>query len=168
MNKRQPADQIMPHEICTLELDIVQSPPESGIGTPPVAPPAEHSDRSRRRSWPIERVLLRRLWQEIGRPPVEIVLWDGEAIGPREHLGRIFIRQPRALWQFSIQPSLAFGEGYSRGDLDIEGDLVTVLETLNRSLAHGQSHSIWSRVWRMLKTLRRSHSLRASKAAVKI
>ena len=156
----------MPLENCTLELDTVQSPPTSVIGTRPEGPPAERIGHSPRRSWPVERAVLRRLWQEIGQPPIRIVLWDGEAIGPQANAGRIVIRQPRVLWHLGLQPSLAFGEAYRRGDLDIEGDLVTVLETLNRGLARHQTHSIPSRLWRSLNTRLRSHSVRASKAAV--
>ena len=116
----------MPLENCTLELDTVQSPPTSVIGTRPEGPPAERIGHSPRRSWPVERAVLRRLWQEIGQPPIQIVLWDGEAIGPQANAGRIVIHQPRVLWHLGLQPSLAFGEAYRRGGLDIEGDLVTV------------------------------------------
>jgi cyclopropane-fatty-acyl-phospholipid synthase len=154
----------MPFENCPLELDSVSSLPTSGTVGPSESSAAERIRP--RRSWFIERALLRWLWQEIGQPPVQVVLWDGETIGPQANVGRIVIHQPRVLWHLGLQPSLAFGEAYHRGDLDIEGDLVTVLETLNRGLSGRSSSSIPSRLWRFWSVRPRSHSLSASKAAV--
>lgn len=151
---------------CTLELEAVPPSPVSETGQQLGRPPTEHNGQSPRLSWPVEQNVLRRMWQNVGCPPVQFVLWDGEAVGPQTHVGRIVIRQPRVLWQLSLQPNLAFGEAYSRGDLDIEGDLVTVLETLNHGLAQRRPHSMSSRLWRSLQTRLRSHSVKASKAAV--
>lgn len=156
----------MPQEHCTLERESVPSSSPSRVDRRLSGSPTEHEGQCSRRSWSVERGVLRKLWHYIGQPPVRIILWDGEAIGPEADVGRIVIRQPRVLWQLLLQPSVAFGEAYSRGDLEIQGDLVTVLETINCSLARHQARSMLSRLWRSINRPVRSHSLHASKAAV--
>jgi cyclopropane-fatty-acyl-phospholipid synthase len=156
----------MPLENCTLQRNAVQALPRLEIDKRLESPTKEPNGHPPRRSWSVERSILHRLWLSIGQPQVRIELWDGQAIGPVSNVGRVVIRQPRVLWQLCLQPSVAFGEAYSRGELDIEGDLVDVLEMLNRGLARSPTDLSPSRLARFLKSRLRSHSVRASKAAV--
>ncbi|MGD8629157.1 MAG: cyclopropane-fatty-acyl-phospholipid synthase family protein [Gammaproteobacteria bacterium] len=91
---------------------------------PAMAPPA----------W-IERRVLRKLLALMGNPPVQFVLWNGAqvpATGSPE-CRRLHINDRHTLWQLVINPDLHFGDAYSRGTLDIEGDLTGFIESLNRS-----------------------------------
>jgi len=64
------------------------------------------------------------------------VLWDGQEITPAgaTPVGRIVIRSRSALLKLLSHPDLQFGELYSNGQLEVEGDLVAVMEALTRSL----------------------------------
>ena len=54
-----------------------------------------------------------------------IVLWNGEAIStaPGEPVARIIVRSRRTLWNLLMSPEVAFGDGYSTGDIEVDGDL---------------------------------------------
>ena len=84
----------------------------------------------------LHRWLARTIMKGAGRPPVALVLWDGqEAYTPQgEATGRIVIRDRGALWRLAYSPELGFGDGYSAGRIDIEGDLVEVLHRAYRAL----------------------------------
>jgi len=71
----------------------------------------------------------------MGNPPIRFVLWNGEqvpATGAAE-CRRLHIHDRRTLWQLVINPDLHFGDAYSRGALDVEGDLTGFIECLNRA-----------------------------------
>jgi cyclopropane-fatty-acyl-phospholipid synthase len=70
-----------------------------------------------------------------GNPPVRFVLWNGTEVpdsgaAPVAHL---HIRNRRTLWQLVSNPDLRFGDAYTRGDLEVEGDLVDCLQAMYRA-----------------------------------
>ncbi|WP_303904792.1 SAM-dependent methyltransferase [Thiohalomonas denitrificans] len=81
----------------------------------------------------IERRLLQRLAGSMGDPPLLIRLWDGSEIrlGGRAPVDvGITIRDRGALWRMLLHPELYFGDDYSTGRIEVNGDLVQFLETL--------------------------------------
>lgn len=87
------------------------------------------------RSWSIERWLIARLLQRLGHPQVEVELWDGTVIpdGSASSAGyRLRIRQRAVLWKLLLNPAFNFPEGYARGQLEIEGDLLGLFCEVNR------------------------------------
>jgi cyclopropane-fatty-acyl-phospholipid synthase len=90
----------------------------------------------------LDRWLLRRIVDGCGRPPVEMVLWDGEAVHrPRgESHGRIVWRDRGALWAVIRAPELGMGDMFSSGRVEIEGDLIEVLFHCFRCMDLGGSN----------------------------
>ena len=84
----------------------------------------------------LDRWLARRIMHAAGRPPVGFVLWDGEDVWSPEGevYGRIVIRDRGALWALVRSPELGFGDCYSAGRIDIEGDLIGVLHQAYRAI----------------------------------
>lgn len=90
-----------------------------------------------------ERLLLARMMESLGNPPLDLVLWDGQAIasanGPP--LAQVLIRDRGALLKLIANPELGFGEMYAAERIDVQGDLVDCLEAIYRSMrsaGHGQ------------------------------
>jgi len=81
------------------------------------------------RTLPIDRWLLRTFLRAAGNPPVRCVLPNGEAVytGDGAPVGTVRFNDRRALHRFLRQPELAFGEGYTDGAIEIDGDLVEVV-----------------------------------------
>jgi cyclopropane-fatty-acyl-phospholipid synthase len=136
------------------------SRPEQHAGAP--SPHTPWAPSSHRPCWKLERNLLERVFRQSGHPKVFIELWDGTVVGdPQTAVGQILIHNPTALRRLLWYPSLAFGECYSDGSLEIRGELIETLIEINRGL---------SRVRPVNKPPRRfsslSHSLSRSKSSV--
>ena len=70
-----------------------------------------------------------------GAPSVQIVFWDGSAIGPAEGPGQIVIKSPEALRRIMWAPGeLGFARAYIAGDLDVVGPIGEVLRAFQASL----------------------------------
>lgn len=91
----------------------------------------------------IERRLLRRLLQDIGNPPVQVVLWDGEELSPaiEKPVARVIIRERSTLYRLLRDAELYFGEDYRTGRIEVEGDLVSFLETAYKAISTSSSES---------------------------
>ncbi len=91
--------------------------------------------RTKQRSWAIERSMLARLLKAVGHPAIRIVLWDGaEARGQEsDNLRTMTILNRRALWNLVRAPDYYMPEGYMRGDIVIDGDLIEFMQEVNRS-----------------------------------
>ncbi len=89
----------------------------------------------------LDRLLVARLAKAVGDPPIAFALWDdvdvyvpGDGV---EMVGRVTFRDRRALIAGLSSPELGFGDAYSTGRLEIDGDLVQVLYAAYRSMAEG-------------------------------
>ena len=84
----------------------------------------------------LEKRLLRMILRRLVKP-VRVVLWNGEEISESidPPSARITVRDEATLWGLILNPDLHFGEAYSKGRIEIEGDLVGLLDTIYRSKA---------------------------------
>ena len=104
--------------------------PSPTAGNLPARPTERRTDRS------FEGRLLSRLITFLGDPPLEFVLWTGEAVRPAitaEPVAKIIIEDRGALYGLLADPQVRFGESYSDGRIKVEGDLVSVLEAVYRA-----------------------------------
>jgi cyclopropane-fatty-acyl-phospholipid synthase len=79
--------------------------------------------------------LVRRLLHHLRNPPIRIVLWNGEevATSPARPVARVRIRERGLLLKLLANLDLAFGDAFTAGAIEVEGDLVEFLETVYRS-----------------------------------
>ena len=77
----------------------------------------------------VDRWLVRRIAAKVGDPDVAFALWNGEDAysPPGECHGRIVFRDRGALLSVVLGPELGFGDAFSAGRIEVEGDLVDVL-----------------------------------------
>jgi cyclopropane-fatty-acyl-phospholipid synthase len=90
-----------------------------------------------------EKLLLARMMEALGNPPLDLVLWDGQEIASLRNppLARVLIRDRGALLKLIANPELGFGEMYTADRIDVQGNLVDSLEAIYRALPrtdHGQ------------------------------
>ncbi|MFA7268116.1 MAG: cyclopropane-fatty-acyl-phospholipid synthase family protein [Sterolibacterium sp.] len=83
-----------------------------------------------------DRLLLGRMLASLGNPPLRIALWDGQgATGPNTPAAAcMIIRDRGALLKLISNPEYWFGEMYTAGRIDVQGDMVDFIETIYRSL----------------------------------
>ncbi|WP_261977902.1 SAM-dependent methyltransferase [Marinobacter sp. F3R11] len=106
-----------------------------------------------------ERWLVAKLMRMAGSPPLRFRLWNGDVIEPGEESAQFTLQlaDPKALYSLVTNPNLAFGDLYSAGRLEIEGDLPDLMETLYRAIH--QAREKWPR-W--LEALWRNHPPRST------
>ncbi len=83
-----------------------------------------------------EKLLLARMMESLGNPPLDLVLWNGEAIASTGNppLARVLIRDRGVLLKLIANPELGFGEMYTAERIEVQGDLVDCLEAIYRAL----------------------------------
>ncbi len=100
---------------------------------------AERRDSAGARVFELERGLARRLLASLRDPALRVVLWNGEEIAASSSTpsARVIFRDRLALLKTIIDPGLQFGDLYSAGRIEIEGDLLAVLEAAYRAGSSG-------------------------------
>lgn len=83
-----------------------------------------------------EKLLLARMMNSLGNPPLDLVLWDGQEIAStgKPAIARVLIRDRGALLKLIANPELGFGEMYTAERVEVEGDLADCLEVIYRSM----------------------------------
>lgn len=106
----------------------------------------------------LEALLLRRLLSTLDDPPIEFQLdWSGERVAPdaTQPLERVRIANRRTVFGLLRDPQVCFGDAYSRGQIEIEGDLIKFMDTVYRRV--GQLDAPSSMANRIAGWLYRSH-----------
>ncbi|WP_456430978.1 class I SAM-dependent methyltransferase [Thermosulfuriphilus sp.] len=75
------------------------------------------------------RQILEGLLEGHQDPAFKVRYWDGaeSSFGQGKPTFTIYFKTPQALEELLVNPSIGFGEGYMRGEIDIEGDLGAVV-----------------------------------------
>lgn len=78
-----------------------------------------------------ERWLAKQLLATLGHPPIAIAFWNGEEVytAAGKPVARAVLRDRAALYKLLTNPTLHFGDLYSTGRIEVEGNLVEFLET---------------------------------------
>ena len=92
----------------------------------------------------VDRWLLQRMLTGLGRPPIRIRLWDGSQTSPPgiEPEAEMRIGDRSALYRLVSDPELQFGEGYSQGRIQVEGDLARFIELVYAGLMRTQPDTL--------------------------
>jgi cyclopropane-fatty-acyl-phospholipid synthase len=88
----------------------------------------------RRPASAVERWLLGEMLRSLGNPSVALVPWHGPAVtcpGGGQSQIRLHLRDPGALLRLALDPEFQFGELYSCGRIEVDGDLVALIESIN-------------------------------------
>src|SRR5271165_7024658 len=107
-----------------------------GPGPQSIAEQDERAAGHRERS-SLEARLLRRLLSSLGDPPIEFYLaWSDERVAPAAAPAteRVRIADRATLRGLLRDAQIRFGDAYSTGQIDIEGDVVRFMETVFQGL----------------------------------
>ena len=84
-----------------------------------------------------EEWCLARIRQALAGASLRVQLWDGRSIRLSDHLpvATVVVRDRWTLVRLLVDSDVAFGEAYARGRIEVQGDLVAALETIDRACA---------------------------------
>jgi cyclopropane-fatty-acyl-phospholipid synthase len=91
----------------------------------------------------IDEWILQAIYRAAGQPAVQLRLRDGAEVSPKAALAvaNIVIQDRKTLLRLLLDPEAEFGDAYSMGRITLEGDLVSALEILYRSISEVAHHS---------------------------
>ena len=112
--------------------------------------------------------LLRKIYRSAGRPPIRLTLGNGVDVSPLHSspVANIRIRDRRTLLRLMLDPEVGFGDAYSEGRITVEGDLITTLETLYRSLPTIDRQSLYARIASKCTDYLQRNSLQGSRSNI--
>lgn len=120
------------------------------LATPSVAPSmhaegAGDRDAPKRHATnPLDRWLVRRLATAVAGAPITFVLWDGSEHGASaDDAIRIRLADRATLHGLVASPDVNFGDLYSEGRVEVEGDLLSALQEGYRAVAQQGVRSGW-------------------------
>lgn len=89
-----------------------------------------------RKDLPWSRWIVERALRKLGNPPLAVVLWNGQEIrtSAEPPVVRLRFHDRMALWRVALDPRMEFGEMYSRGRLDIDGDITEMMLSVDQAL----------------------------------
>ncbi len=120
------------------------------------------------RLYEIEKWFLSRQLTQLGNPPVTMVVGNGETVCPAKgrSVGTITIRDRKTLLRFFLHPELHFGDAYSEGKIDVEGDLVEVLSCAFKCMAKTSKEGLLNVYRKKVLSRPRLNTLSGSKANI--
>ena len=108
--------------------------------------------------------LIRLLLAGLGNPPIRFTLWTGEsAAGTGRIVGGLQIANRSTLLKLLINPDRYFGEAYSDGAIEVEGDLAKLAEAVyvSRPKSRTRYHEGFNRMASWIGRRRRNTLSRA-------
>lgn len=80
----------------------------------------------------LDRWLARQMLAVAGYPPVVVKLWDGVEVSPpvANPVAEIRYGSRKAMWKTILNPELYWGDLYSNGEIEFEGDLAKFIEVV--------------------------------------
>lgn len=106
--------------------------------------------------------LLRQLLKLTGFPPVKVRLWNKICVSHPHPLFEVKIENRKTLLKLLLDPDFYFGEAYMRGNLDIKGNLVELLEYLYISKSK-KPPTLYNKLNNFVSTLKYRQGLHHSK-----
>src|SRR5882762_3942195 len=113
----------------------------------PIRPPSSGKEElamsAQNKSSRIDEWLLRKIYRAVGQPAVLLGLRNSAEVSPKDTLpvANIVIQDRKTLLRLLFDPEAEFGDAYCNERITLEGDLVSALEILYRSISEAEHHS---------------------------
>lgn len=108
----------------------------------------------------LDRWFVLKILEVASHPPINTALWDGKLIHSVEQpVATLRFHDRLAIWKLALNPELHFGDLYSAGRINVEGDLVRFLEEVYSGLKKNRQRGWFRRVLKWLGHRRIANSL---------
>src|SRR5882672_1570529 len=136
---------------------------------PPSAGKEELAMSAQNKSSGIDEWMLQKVYRGAGQPAVRLALRNGVEVSPKGALpaANIVIQDRKTLFRLLLDPEAEFGDAYSEGRITLEGDLVSALEIVYRSMAEVAHHSWYVKLVSKCMEYVQRNSLRGSRRNIR-
>ncbi len=112
-----------------------------------------------------DRLVANLICAFVGYPRIAIRLWNGSEyyFGTGTPVGTVEFHTRRALVDLIFSLRIGFGEGYSKGGIDIHGDILEIFNEVSWAFARRGNRSYYLGKWQSLLGAIRGNSLTRSK-----
>jgi len=112
-----------------------------------------------------DRSLIRWIMKLVGNPDISIRLWNGDEFRVTEArpVACMEFRSRRAVFELLRSPSVGFGECYSKGLIEIHGDILEFINEITAALTRKREHGYYGPKLRSLLYAMRVNSLARSR-----
>ena len=99
----------------------------------------------------LDRKILKKMMVFIGEPDIRVTLWDGEQFdfGNKPAVAYLKFHDRAALYKLISDPEMHFGDLYSSGRIDVDGDMVRFMEQvyigIQKNGASSKLHDLYIR-----------------------
>ncbi|PYU64863.1 MAG: cyclopropane-fatty-acyl-phospholipid synthase, partial [Acidobacteria bacterium] len=113
----------------------------------------------------IDDWLLGKIYRAAGQPSVRLRFRNSAEVSPKDTLpvANIVIPDRKTLLRLLLDPEAEFGDAYSKGRITLEGDLVSALEILYRSMSEVEHHRWYVKLVSKCMEYVQRNSLRGSR-----
>ena len=113
----------------------------------------------------LKQALVRWILRNAGNPRISVRLWNGDEfqVSDDDPVACMEIRDQGVLYELLLSPSIGFGECYSQGRIEIEGDLRAFLVEVQRAVRYRRRRSYYGPKLRSLAHAARANSLALSR-----
>ena len=112
-----------------------------------------------------DQTLLRWILRSAGNPDVSVRLWSGDELqfSGGDPVACMEIRDRRALFEILRSPSVGFGDCYSEGRIEIDGDMRAFAVEVTRAIRQSSRHSYYRPKLRSMVHAARFNSMALSR-----
>ncbi len=113
---------------------------------------------------PLDHLTAQKILQFIGHPAVRMILWDGTTVSPHipDPLATLHFHDRAALYLTLLQPETYWGDLYSEGRVEVDGDLVGLLHAVYQGLPRAGERAWFNRMNRIMGHRRIRNTFRKS------
>jgi len=113
----------------------------------------------------IDQWMLEKIYRAAGQPSIRLELRNSAEVSPTGPLpvANIIIEDRKTLLRLLIELEAEFGDAYSEGRITVEGDLVSALEILYRSISQVEHHGWYVKLVSKCMEYVQRNSLRGSR-----
>lgn len=112
------------------QLDIETARPHHAV-----APPIWNKNIQSGEVSTFDRWMATKMLQTVGRPPIQILLWDGSLVALTDSaIHQMQVNDRNALWNLLYDPEFYFGELYASGRVQVLGNLADFLQVVYQAL----------------------------------
>ncbi len=113
----------------------------------------------------VEKWLLHIMLDLLGNPPLQFILWNGEKVfsNDAKPVAQVIIRDRKTLFRLFMNPNLYFGDAYSKGSIQVEGNLVEFLEAVYTAVSKSSQLNRFYQYSQQLFSRARSNTLARSR-----